>query len=124
MATEDLLINNGCNRQTVEAVSEGLPQLYVVSPLTCGRKAQIRDDNLISRAINSRQPNLLHNIGNTIFSINLALLNSREGHVIVYCTYFLITLFSLKPGVLRACSVTFVNTFSILNTAFSFFKVQ
>lgn len=36
MATEDLLINNGRNRQTVEAVSEGLPQLYVVSPLTCG----------------------------------------------------------------------------------------
>lgn len=36
VATEDLLINNGCNRQTVEAVSEGFPQLYVVSPLACG----------------------------------------------------------------------------------------
>ena len=35
MATEDLLINNGCDRQTVEAVGEGLPQLYVVPPLTC-----------------------------------------------------------------------------------------
>ena len=38
MATEDLLINNSGNRQTVEAVGEGLPQLYVVSPLTCERK--------------------------------------------------------------------------------------
>lgn len=51
MATEDLLINNGCNRQTVEAVSEGLPQLYVVSPLTCGRKPQLLGHNLILRSI-------------------------------------------------------------------------
>lgn len=40
VATEDLLINNGCNRQTVEAVSEGFPQLYVVSPLACGWQTQ------------------------------------------------------------------------------------
>lgn len=30
---EDLLINNGCDRQAVEAVSEGFPQLNVVSSL-------------------------------------------------------------------------------------------
>lgn len=38
MATEDLLVNDGCDGQTVEAVGEGLPQLYVVSPFTCERK--------------------------------------------------------------------------------------
>lgn len=53
MATEDLLINNGGNRQTVEAVSKGLPQLYVVSPLTCGRKPQLLGHNLISRPLKS-----------------------------------------------------------------------
>lgn len=51
MATEDLLINNGGYRQTVEAVSEGLPQFYVVSPFTCGRKLQLLCHNLIIRAI-------------------------------------------------------------------------
>ena len=33
MHGEDLLVNDGSNRQTVEAVSECLPQLDVVSPL-------------------------------------------------------------------------------------------
>lgn len=37
MATEDLLVDDGRNRQTIEAVGEGLPQLYVVPPFTCGR---------------------------------------------------------------------------------------
>lgn len=56
MATEDLLINNGGYRQTVEAVSEGLPQFYVVSPFTCGRKLQLLCHNLIIRAIKSAAP--------------------------------------------------------------------
>lgn len=73
MATEDLLINNGCNRQTVETVSEGLPQLYVVSPLTCGRKAQFLGHNLILRPIKSQQLHLLHHVRNTAFYIILAL---------------------------------------------------
>jgi hypothetical protein len=30
MATENLLINDGRNRQTIEAVGEGFPQLDVV----------------------------------------------------------------------------------------------
>lgn len=63
MATEDLLINNGCDRQTVEAVGEGLPQLYVVSPLTCGRekkKHMYVSHNLILRPINPQQPRVLH----------------------------------------------------------------
>jgi len=30
---EDLLVNDGCDGQAVEAVSKGLPQLNVVSPL-------------------------------------------------------------------------------------------
>lgn len=51
MATEDLLINNGCNRQTVEAVSEGLPELYVVPPLTCGKKHNYLAALLISRSV-------------------------------------------------------------------------
>lgn len=38
MATEDLLVNNGGDGQTVETVSEGLPQLYVVPSLTCGHQ--------------------------------------------------------------------------------------
>ena len=33
MTTEDLLIHNGCNRQTVKTVCEGLPELNVKSPL-------------------------------------------------------------------------------------------
>lgn len=69
MATEDLLINNGCNRQTVEAVSEGLPQLYVVSPLTFGRKAQLHGHNLILKPIKCQQLHLLLHIRNTTFYI-------------------------------------------------------
>lgn len=38
VATEDLLIDDGCDWQTVEAVSKGLPQLNVVPPFTCGRE--------------------------------------------------------------------------------------
>lgn len=53
MATEDLLINNGRYRQTVEAVSESLPQLYVVPPLTCRKKPQLLGYNLIFGAIKS-----------------------------------------------------------------------
>ena len=34
MTTEDLVIYNGCYRQTVEAVCEGLPELDVVTSLT------------------------------------------------------------------------------------------
>jgi hypothetical protein len=34
MATEDLFINNGRNWQTVEAVSERLPQFDVIAALT------------------------------------------------------------------------------------------
>jgi len=33
VTTEDLLIHNGCNRQTVKTVCEGLPQFNVKSPL-------------------------------------------------------------------------------------------
>jgi len=51
MATENLLINNGCDGQTVEAVSEGLPQLYVVSPFTYGSKPESLNPNLILRPI-------------------------------------------------------------------------
>lgn len=52
MATEDLLINNGCDRQAVKAVCEGLPQLNVVPPLTCGRQPQLLGHNLIWRLEN------------------------------------------------------------------------
>lgn len=34
MTAEDLLIYNSSHRQTVEAVCEGLPQLYVIPPFT------------------------------------------------------------------------------------------
>ena len=37
VATEDLLVHDGCNGQAVETVSEGLPQLDVVAPLTYKR---------------------------------------------------------------------------------------
>jgi len=33
MTAEDLLINDGCNGQTVKTICECLPQLYVVSSL-------------------------------------------------------------------------------------------
>jgi len=33
MATEDLLVDNSGDRQAVEAIREGLPELDVVSPL-------------------------------------------------------------------------------------------
>jgi hypothetical protein len=32
---EDLLVDDGSNRETVEAVGEGFPQLDVVSPFAC-----------------------------------------------------------------------------------------
>ena len=35
MATKDLLVDDGCDRQTVEAVRERLPQFDVESPLAC-----------------------------------------------------------------------------------------
>ncbi len=34
MTAEDLLIHNGCNRQTIKAVCEGLPELNIKPPLT------------------------------------------------------------------------------------------
>jgi hypothetical protein len=37
MATEDLLVDYGGNRQTVETVSERLPQLDVVASLACNK---------------------------------------------------------------------------------------
>ena len=35
VTTEDLLVHNGCDGQTVEAVSEGFPQFDVVASLAC-----------------------------------------------------------------------------------------
>ena len=35
MAAEDLLVDDGRDREAIEAVGERLPQLDVVSPLAC-----------------------------------------------------------------------------------------
>lgn len=39
MHSEDLFVNDGCDRKTIEAICEGLPQLDVVSSLTLVVKA-------------------------------------------------------------------------------------
>jgi hypothetical protein len=41
MATEDLLVDYGGNRQAVETVCERFPQLDVVPSLACKRKNNI-----------------------------------------------------------------------------------
>ncbi len=82
MATKDLLINNGCNRQTVEAVGEGLPQLYVVSPLTCQRHTTINrlQSNLETNKITTVTPIASHsNIRHRTFYIILALSKAQRG---------------------------------------------
>ena len=38
MHANDLLVDDCHHWEAVEAVGEGLPQLYVVPPLTCERK--------------------------------------------------------------------------------------
>ncbi len=40
MHAEDLLVDDGSDREAVEAIGEGLPNLYVVSPLTCTHRMQ------------------------------------------------------------------------------------
>jgi hypothetical protein len=37
VAAEDLLVHDGGDRQTVEAVGERLPQLYVVTTFACNK---------------------------------------------------------------------------------------
>lgn len=58
VATEDLLINDGRDRQAVEAVGEGLPQLDVVSPLTWESKTTIKrsQSNLRTNKTSTAEP--------------------------------------------------------------------
>lgn len=98
MATEDLLINNGCDRQTVEAVGEGLPQLYVVPPLTCWWEENSYLAALLilkSVKFSAAVPVASHSKRSIIQAVN-----SKEKHVIL-CQRCSIMLLSPKPGVLR-----------------------
>lgn len=47
MTTEDLLIHNGCNRQAVKTICEGLPQLNVKSPLAYKNSMQHQEEKAI-----------------------------------------------------------------------------
>lgn len=40
VATENLLVNDSCNREAVEAVCEGFPELDAVPALACTTKKQ------------------------------------------------------------------------------------
>lgn len=62
VATEDLLIDDGRDRQAVEAVGEGLPQLDVVSPLTWESKATIKrsQSNLGTNKTSTAEPIASH----------------------------------------------------------------
>lgn len=62
VATEDLLVDDGRDRQAVEAVGEGLPQLDVVSPLTWESKATIKrsQSNLGTNKTSTAEPIASH----------------------------------------------------------------